>query len=98
MSRRIEQGDRRLRQRKLRLLGENRDPAFALERERIQKSIPMIDTAELFQRARLKQHRFRQGGLARINVRQDADDKSLHNFLLICFIMLLYQISVCDTR
>ena len=98
MSRRIEQGDGRLRQRKLRLLGENRDPAFALERERIQKSIPMIDTAELFQRARLKQHRFRQGGLARINVRQDADDKSLHNFLLICFIMLLYQISVCDTR
>lgn len=43
MSRRVEQRHLRMRQRKLRLLGEDRDAALPLERKGVEKCIPVID-------------------------------------------------------
>ena len=89
MSRRVQQGDRRIRQRQLRLLRENRNAALALERECIQKGIPMIHTSELFQCAGGEQQRFRKRGFPRVHVCKDADYKSFHSFLLVLLFILL---------
>ena len=89
MAGRIQQCDRCIRQRQLCLFGKNRDAALPFERESIQKGIPMIHAAELFQSARLIQQRLGQGRFSRVHMSKNADYKSFHNFLLGYLFILL---------
>ena len=69
-----------MRQRKLRLLGENRDTALAFKGKRIEKGVPVIDTPQLFERTRLIEHRFGKRCLSGIYVRRYTNTNMFHRF------------------
>ena len=80
VTRRVEQRHPGVRQRKLRLLGENRDAALAFKGKRIEKGVPVIDTPQLFERTRLIEHRFGKRRLSGIYVRRYTNTNMFHRF------------------
>ena len=60
------------------LLGEDRDPPRALQGIGVQEGVAGVDAAQAAQRAGAVEQRLREGGLAGVDVGQDADDETFH--------------------
>src|SRR5690606_7205350 len=58
--------------------GADRDPAFALELERVGLGGAGIDAADLVDRAGVEEESFGEGGLTRVDVREDAESERAH--------------------
>ena len=73
MPRRVQQRHAPAAERRLRLLGEDRDAPGPLESVGVEVAVPVVDAPRLFQFSRKDQHRLAQGRLARVHMGEDAD-------------------------
>ena len=74
----VHQDEPLLPQRQNRLLGKDRNAPLPLQRIRVQKGIPVIHPAHLFNCAAAVEHPLGEGGLARIHMGQYASDQIFH--------------------
>ena len=61
--------------RKARLLGKDGDAALTLHRVGVKIGVSVVDTAHFADLARVEEKRLRKSGLARVHVRENADDE-----------------------
>ena len=73
MSRRVQQGHRRMRQGEARLLGKDGNAPLPLQPVRIQIAVPMVYPAKFFDFSRTLQHGLDQGGFPCVRMSQNAD-------------------------
>ena len=74
----VEQGNGKVGCGEDRRLGEDGDASLPFHGIRIKEGVTMVDTAEFAHLAGDIEQRFRQRGLARVHMRQNARDDSLH--------------------
>ena len=70
----VQQGDLQMLQREHRLLGEDGDAPLLLHRVGVQKGVPVVHPAQLFQFSAGVEQSLAEGGLARVHMGQNAHD------------------------